>query len=456
MDEDLPLVVDLDGTLIKSDMLLETLVATLRARPWLLPAVPLWLARGRAHLKRELALRAPVAPHELPYRVEVLVRVAGERARGRRLVLATASDEHIARRIAAHLGMFDEVLASDGRRNLKGAAKCHALVERFGERGFDYLGDGVADGEVRAAARRVMLVDHSASRLAPLARALRIGQWPKNLLVFVPLLTAHRVSDADALLRSLVAFAAFCLAASAIYLANDLIDLSADRAHEVKRRRPFAAGDLGIGWGVALIPALLAASIALAATLGREPALAIALYLAMALAYSLALKRVVALDVLVIAALYALRILAGALAIDVVVSDWLFAFSMFFFLSLAFAKRHAELARFPAAAEAPQRAVPGRGYRAGDLPAVALLGAINGYLSIVVLAFYITSHEVLVLYRHPAVLWSMAVLLLYWITRTWLLVHRREMDEDPLSFALRDPVSYAVGALALLAMFLAT
>lgn len=454
MDEDLPLVVDLDGTLIKSDTLLETLAAALRRLPWVLVLVPFWLVRGRASLKRELARRAPIEAADLPYRADLLEWLAAERRRGRRLVLATAADERVARSVAAHLGAFDEVLASDGRVNLKDGAKARALVERFGEGGFDYVGDGVADGGVRSAARRSIVVEAPRARLPVLLRAMRVRQWPKNLLVLVPLLTAHRVGDPGSLLGALAAFASFCCAASAIYLVNDLVDLPADRAHPVKRHRPFASGELGIGWAIALAPVLLAAGFALAAPLGERFAGVLALYLAIAVLYSLALKRVAILDVLVVAGLYALRILAGALAIDVAVSDWLLAFSMFIFLSLAFAKRHGELARFTA--QDGERRLPRRGYRPGDLPAVAVLGATSGYLSILVLALYITSRDVLLLYRHPAVLWAIAVLFLYWIARTWLLVQRGELDEDPLSFALRDPASYAVAALAVLAVYLAT
>ncbi|HXZ48209.1 MAG TPA: UbiA family prenyltransferase [Usitatibacter sp.] len=456
MDADLPLVVDLDGTLIKSDTLLETLAAALRRAPWVLLLVPVWLLGGRARLKRELALRAPIEPAELPYRAELLDWIAAERARGRRVVLATAADEGIAQRIAEHLGAFDEVMASDGRRNLKGDAKAFALVERFGERGFDYVGDGVADGGVRSAARRAVVVESPPVRVSALARALRVRQWPKNFLVLVPLLTSHHVGDPASALRSVAALASFCLMASAIYVVNDLADLSADRAHEVKRRRVFASGELGIGWGLGLAPLAAAAAFALAVPLGPGFAATLALYLAVAVLYSLALKRVAVLDVMVVAALYAFRILAGALAIDVPVSDWLLAFSMFIFLSLAFAKRHGELARFAGDAAQAGRRLPRRGYRRADLPAIAMMGVTSGFLSVLVLALYITSRDVLVLYRHPAVLWSIAVLFLYWIGRAWLLVARGEVDEDPLSFALRDPPSYAVAALAVLAVYLAT
>jgi 4-hydroxybenzoate polyprenyltransferase len=244
--------------------------------------------------------------------------------------------------------------------------------------------------------------------------------------------------------------------ASAVYVANDLVDLHADRVHDKKRLRPFASGDLGIEWGLVLIPLLLAGGLGVAAASGKGLVLAVACYAAAGLAYSATFKRRAILDVIVIAGLYTLRLVGGAAAIRVEISDWLFAFAMFIFFSLAFAKRHAELAKFPPPEAGADPRLPGRGYRPGDLPFVLLLGTVSGYLSVVVLAFYITSREVLALYGHPSVLWAMAVLMLYWITRVWLLAHRRELDEDPVSFALHDRTSYAVGALMLLALYVAT
>jgi 4-hydroxybenzoate polyprenyltransferase len=476
MDEDLPLAVDLDGTLVKTNMLFETLVAALHRNPWLAFVVPFWLARGRARLKHELAARSSVAAAELPFRDEVVRFLAEERLRGRRLLLTTGADQKVARSIADHLGTFDEVIASDGKRNLKSTAKRQVLVERYGERGFDYIADQGVDVEVWASARRAIVVTSDPGLVerarragaqaqqirvagrsaAVLWKALRVHQWPKNLLVLVPLVAAHRVNDLVAVAQSAAAFAAFCLVASAIYVANDLIDLRADRLHASKRLRPFASGDLDIEWGLVLIPLLFAAGLGIAVAVGPGLALAVACYAVAGLAYSSVFKRIAILDVIVIAGLYTLRLVGGAAAIRVEVSDWLFAFSMFIFFSLAFAKRHAELAKFPPDEMGGEATLPGRGYRPSDLPFVALLGAVSGYLSVVVLAFYITSHEVLGLYAHPSVLWAMAVLMVYWITRVWLLAHRRELNEEPLSFALRDPTSYAVGVLVLLVLYAAT
>lgn len=475
MEAEPPLVVDLDGTLVRSDLLLETLLAAARRSPSTLLRLPFWLAGGRAALKRELASRASVPVATLPYRAEVLALVEEALRAGRRVVLATASDERVAREVARHVG-FSDVVASDGTRNMKGQAKREALVARYGERGFDYVGDSPADVPVWTSARRAFVAGHApgvldaARRVAPEAtrvpavaappqpwlRVLRANQWPKNLLVLVPLLTAHAWNEPGAFAQAVVAFAAFCLVASAIYVANDLLDLPADRLHERKRRRPFAAGDVDLRWGFALVPLLLAASVALAALAsGTGLALAIATYAIVALAYSLRAKQVVGVDVLVIAFLHTLRIVGGAAAVAVPVSHWLLAFSMFIFLSIALAKRHGELAKHLAQAS-PPGAVPGRGYVPADAPVVASLGTASGYMAVMVLALYINSETVAVLYSRPWLLWAIPVLVLYWVTRAWILTHRGTIAEDPLSFALRDPPSYAVAGLLVLCVLFAT
>jgi len=290
-------------------------------------------------------------------------------------------------------------------------------------------------------------------RYAVLARALRLHQWPKNLLVFVPLLTAHRLLDPGALRIGLHAFAAFCLMASAVYLANDLIDLEDDRRHPRKKSRPLAAGELRVeaAWG--LIPVLVVASTLVALHLTPDFVVLLGAYVAANVAYSFGLKRVALVDVFVLAGLYTVRILAGAAAAAVVVSHWLLAFSLFVFLSLAFAKRFVEVSNVAARAET---GIPGRGYLAADGAMIATLGAAAGYLSVLVFALYITSREVVVLYRSPAILWFAVPLLLYWISRVWLLAHRGELHEDPVVFALSDVQSYIVGAGMLAVIWAAT
>ena len=469
------LAVDLDGTLLASDLLLESLVALVARAPWTVFALPFWLLRGKAAFKQSIAARVTLASDTLPWREDVLAWLRTERARGRRIVLATASNAALAQSVAGPLGVFDEILGSSASENLKGPAKRDALVARFGARGFDYAGNDEADLPVWAAARRAIVVgaapglrsraaecceiertfDLPLARGWPLLDAMRPHQWVKNLLVFVPLLTAHLLGDADARVASLIAFVALCLTASAIYVVNDLADLEADRRHSGKRLRPFASGRLGLGAGLAIAPLLFACAALIAVRLDAGFSWVLTAYVATALAYTLRLKRVAVADVFVLAVLYTLRIAAGAAAIGVVVSHWLLAFSMFLFLSLALGKRHAELTRLEAR-ETPDARAAGRGYRAGDHFAIGIFGACSGYLAVLVFALYITSRDVLVLYRQPAFLWVAPPLLLYWVTRVWLLAHRRELGEDPVLFAIRDPSSYVVVAAMLAAIYFAT
>jgi 4-hydroxybenzoate polyprenyltransferase len=467
-----PICSDLDGTVVKSNMLMETLVALLRQKPFTAFLVPFWLLRGRAALKRELAAHATVDVSLLPYDENLMTLLRGEQAAGRRIVLATAADRLIAEPIGRHLG-FDEVLASDGRDNLKGEAKAAELVRRYGELGYEFVGEDRFDLPCWKHARAAVIVGgndkvrrkvealglprreipRESHRIAGLARALRLHQWAKNLLLLVPLLTAHKVLDAAALSASLLAFLSFSLVASAVYVANDLADIEDDRRHPTKRMRPFASGALPLAVGLALVPALLAAGALLALRLPMEFGALLLAYVVANLAYSLGVKRVAMLDVFLLAGLYTLRILAGAAAIDVPVSHWLLAFSMFAFLSLALVKRFVEVTSVAARAETR---VGGRGYLAGDGQVLAWLGTASGYLAVLVFALYITSREVVALYRHPAWLWFACPLLLFWISRVWLLAHRGALHEDPVVFALRDISSYGVGLAILLVMAAAT
>ncbi|MGZ5085303.1 MAG: UbiA family prenyltransferase [Usitatibacter sp.] len=465
-----PLCVDLDGTLVKTDMLMESLASAAKRAPHALLALPFWLLRGRPPLQRERARRALIDAATLPYDLNVVALLERERAAGRRIVLATAADETIARGVAAHLGLFDEVVASDGRRNMKREEKARELVRLSGEGGFDYVGGDAHDVPVWKHAREAYVVGseprglaalgkpvHRIERpgglVAALARGMRAYQWSKNLLLFVPLVTAHVYLDPPSLAAAGLAFAAFCLVASAVYLANDLADLQDDRRHPTKRRRAIAAGDLPIAAALALVPALLLAAAAVSTLLPPAFAMLLVAYVVINLAYSITLKRVALLDVFVLAGLYTLRILAGAAAIGVPVSHWLLAFSLFAFLSLALAKRYVEVSHVASRDEAR---VEGRGYLARDGSLLAMLGTASGYLSVLVFALYLSSPQVMALYRSPAILWFACPPLLYWISRVWFLAHRGELHEDPLLFALRDPASYATGVLILVVMVAAT
>jgi 4-hydroxybenzoate polyprenyltransferase len=284
-------------------------------------------------------------------------------------------------------------------------------------------------------------------------RALRVHQWLKNLLVFLPIVLAHRWRDWALLADVGLAALAFCLCASSAYLVNDFLDRDADRRHPSKRNRPLASGDLSVRRGLAVAGALLIGAGFTAAQLNAEFAAWLALYYGLAISYSVWIKRVPVLDVVLLAALYTLRVLAGSAAADIAPSFWLLAFSTFIFLSLALVKRYAEI---DATTRASGDTLAGRGYERDDAALLLGLGPSAGFVAVLVLALYINSPECLVLYRHPKVLWLICPLLLYWVTRMWFLTVRGRMHEDPVVFAATDRVSIAVGVLAALAVAVAT
>ncbi|MEY2169649.1 UbiA family prenyltransferase [Rhodanobacter sp. 1-6] len=466
-----PLCVDLDGTLIRSDLLVESALALLARKPLLLFAMPIWLLRGKARLKREIARRVELDATTLPYNDDVIAWVRAEQ-QNRPVVLCTASDAALAGRVAAHVGGFESTMSSDGARNLSGANKARALVEKYGERGFDYAGNAAVDLHVWKYARSAIVVEASprlslaASRVtrvertfaAPKAtlrqwvKALRVHQWIKNVLVFLPLLAAHRMLDVDAVASTLLAFLCFNLCASSVYLTNDLLDLAADRQHPRKRHRPFAAGTLPLTAGPIAAIALLVGSFALAWLVSPAFIAVLLGYYLLTSAYSLKFKRIMMLDVVVLSLLYTTRILAGAAALDTPPSFWLLAFSMFIFLSLAMVKRYTELL---AAQKGGKVKASGRGYDVEDIPLIQSLGGSSGYLAVLVLALYINSTASESLYRHPQYLWLLCPLLLYWISRTWAIAHRGIMHDDPVVFAVKDNVSRVLLGLAAVIALLA-
>lgn len=466
-----PLCVDLDGTLLKSDLLFESLLALARTRFLSLLLVPFWCLKGRLRLKNELVKRVTPDVTLLPYRQEVLDWLGREKTAGRKLVLVTGTHERLARAVAEHLGLFDEVIATTATLNLVRSAKRDALVQRFGD-GYDYAGDSKVDLPVWASARQAIVVaarpaveraarahgnvtrsiPHPGTGVGTVVRAVRTHQWAKNVLLFVPLLTAHRFDLHSAFVTALGAFA-FSLCASAVYVANDLIDLESDRRHHSKRNRPFASGALPISLGLGLGAVMLVSGIALAVTVSVDFALVLGLYLVVTSTYTFALKKIAVVDVLCLAALYSLRIFAGGTLVGLPVSDWLIAFSMFFFLSLALVKRAAELwVSVQGGATTP---LPGRGYATGDLPIVTQMGVGAGHLSVLVFAVYIQSDTVRELYAHPWALWFVCPLIFLWLGRVWLLAGRGHMHDDPVVFAVRDQASYAIGVLAAATLWLA-
>ena len=461
-----PLVVDLDGTLIRSDVLIESGFAFLKSAPHRFYEPLLWFLRGgKPALKSGLAKATNIDVSVLPYDHAVIEWLTEEREAGRSLVLATASHERYAHAIAAHLGLFDKTFATEGDINLSSGTKRDRLVAEYGEKGFDYAGNSHDDiavwraadrayvvnphGGVERAARKIGNVERVFESRTATAKAwsksLRLHQWLKNLLIFVPLLAGHLVHSPQRSLSALLGFLAFGLCASSVYLLNDLLDLEDDRHHPVKRRRPLASGALPLAWGVVLVPILFIAALTIAQLLlpWRFSAV-LAGYYVLTLAYSMYLKRRVMVDVVVLASLYTARIIAGTAAINGILTFWLLAFSMFIFLSLAFIKRYAELHALKERGLASSR---GRGYVASDLPLISSLGSSSGYLAVLVLALYIQDARTAQLYRHPQIIWLACPLLLYWISRTWMITHRGLMHDDPIVFAARDKISLVVAAL---------
>ncbi|EDY17263.1 UbiA prenyltransferase [Chthoniobacter flavus Ellin428] len=471
MSTPIPLCVDLDGTLLRTDTMSESLLKLLKENPLRLLQMPLWLVQGRASIKQKIASRTRLDVASLPINEEVLAYIEKERQAGRKLLLVSGTDIKVARAMAEHIPVFEEVYASDGTRNLSGHGKADMLRERFGKGGFDYAGNARVDLPVWAQARRALVVNEG-GKLARKAEtlcevekvfdspqvglrtwteALRVHQWAKNLLLFVPLLGAHRWHNYAELGASALAFFAFCMCASSVYLLNDLFDLESDRYHPTKRRRPLASGRLPLSSGMIAAALLLIFSILIALLLPVEFGITFAGYYLLTSLYSVRLKQIEILDVLTLAALYSVRVVAGGYAARIMVSDWLLAFSLFIFLSLAFVKRFTELQLLKSG-----EIMRGRGYRVADRELVSTMGVASGYFAVLVLALYITQPLVTQLYRHPAALWFACPVLLYWISRIWLLAHHGQLHDDPIVFALKDKQSWlvclillAVGAIAL-------
>ena len=466
-----PLCVDLDGTVVRCDTLFENLVRAVRQTVWIVLWIPVWLIRGRAELKRELANRASFDAANLPYRLDVIEWLRTERAAGRRIVLASATEIRNARAIAEHLGLFDEVIATQGENNLRGVEKLGVLRKRFGGE-FDYVGNDASDLVIWQNCRHAIVVnaprrilrnarnsstvtktfEETSSRWNVLAKALRVHQWSKNLLVLIPAITAHRVLDSKMALYWIVLFACFSMCASAVYILNDLADLDVDRAHPTKRERPLASGHLAIVDALKLGFGLLIGSFLLARFFVPAALWTLALYFAATCLYSLYWKRAAILDGFVLSGLYVLRIIAGHTVGAIPYSPWLLSFSGFIFLSLAFCKRVSELATLRRGSKTE---VLGRGYRTSDLNLLTVMGIASGYSSVILFTLYTESDHVQALYREPGFLLMFVPLLLAWITRLWFLADRGEMNEDPVLFATRDKFSYAVLTIGIILLLFA-
>ena len=464
-----PLCVDLDGTLVKTDTFAQALLLLVRTRPAALFSIPGWMKGGLASFKQKVAREIQLDPAALPVQPDFLRFLEQEKRRGRELILVTASDESVARRTAEHLGLFAEVMASDGTINLKSERKREALIARFGEGGFDYAGNATDDLAVWDAAANIIAVNPCAPVTRALRgrparvfddrppkwkvwlKALRVHQWMKNVLIFLPMLLAHELTTPRLYIQAVIAFFSFSFLASSIYVVNDLMDLHADQHHPRKHRRPFAAGNLSLLAAAIAVPILIFSSLLLAQLLAPAFSGILLFYLLITTLYSWRLKQLVLLDVMTLAGLYTIRILAGTAAYGVSTSQWLIAFSIAIFFSLALVKRYAEL-REALDAHPEKIGARGRGYHARHLPWLSRFGMASGVISGIVLALYISSEKVVQFYNTPAALWLLCPLVLYWIARIWRLAVRGELSDDPLEFAARDGQTLILGLLGVLVL----
>ena len=465
----LPLCVDLDGTLVHSDTLAEAMMS-LSGDPRMALALLKLPLTGRAAFKHQVALMSHLEVDLLPYNEPLIAYLREQKAAGRYLVLATAANQALAEAVAAHLGLFDEVIASDETRNLKGARKAQALCERFGDRGFVYAGNDHSDLAVWDRAAGAILVNTSpgvarrAERSASIEgrfagpvrsaktflRALRPHQWLKNLLVFVPIVTAHAITDVMAWMHAVLAFAAFCATASSIYLINDATDLSADRRHHRKRKRPLASGAISLP--AALLTAVLLAGLGAGLAVSAGVGLVVAGYAVMSVSYSLKLKELPLVDVFLLGGLYTIRIFGGGVATGYNLSLWLLGFSGFLFLGLALLKRVTELSTL---SRKQERFASRRGYTTDDLPILQVFGCAASFASSLVLALFVQQAATAEQYASPGLLWGIVPLMLFWQCRLWLSTARGYMHDDPIVYSGRDWVSWMVGGSVMLLLVVA-
>ena len=468
-----PLCVDLDGTLIKSDMLYESLLRLLKFQPWCLFLLPFWLLRGKANLKARIADRVDMSEVALPFNQDV-VEFLAEAKKQQKIILVTGTHQSIAESVAKQQNIFDEVVGSSHSTNLTGGTKRDWLLNRFGRAGFDYIGNEKADIPVWVEARNALVVTDkrgipeaknqvfsteflvSSNSIKDYAKLIRMHQWSKNALIFVPFLLEYRLNDTQAFLAIVLAFFAMSFLASATYIINDMLDLSSDRENETKKNRMLASGKISLIEGFVVMVLLFFVTMIMMFFLNLKLSILLLVYLVSTLTYSFLLKQLVILDVVCIAALHTLRVIAGTVAIQAQWSFWLLAFSMFLFFSLATAKRVAELENLKRS-ESRSHTI-GRDYHVSDIPMLQAMGVSTSFLSVLIVALYINSEKVLGLYTNPALLWLLCPVLMYWVGRIWLITSRGGMHEDPIVFAMRDKISFltvlSLGTIVFTAMFL--
>lgn len=471
-----PLYVDLDGTLVATDTLWESLLCFVKKRPllcWFI--IPYWLYHGRVYLKSQLANNITLDVSTLPYRDDVLEFINNEKQKNRNVFLCTAAHENIATAVANHLGIFDGIIASNANNNAKGSRKLELLQEHCPQKNFSYIGDSKADIPLWQAASDSLIVvpsrqlpnwastltftktfNGSRSIYYHYFKALRPHQWAKNFLIFLPLLLSHKFFELNLFLLSCATFAAMSFCASSIYIVNDLLDIQSDRQHPTKQKRPFASGAVPIPHGFVLMAISSIIAWGIAFSISLDFCLVLACYVVLTTLYSFILKSRLMVDVIMLACLYVIRLFAGSTVTEIPLSPWLFTFSLFIFLSLAFAKRYTELQSIQTENK-DKKKLKGRNYVTFDMSAISELGTSSGLIAVLVLGLYIfESEEITQQYAHPDFLWLLCPLFAYWISRFWIIVKRGQMHHDPVVFALRDKISYYVAAIVLIIVIFAS
>ncbi|MEX0964539.1 MAG: UbiA family prenyltransferase [Pseudohongiellaceae bacterium] len=464
------LYVDLDGTLIKTDLLFESLLLLLKKNPLQALMIPFWLIKGKANLKHQLAKRVDVPVKLLPLNPEFHSYLQEEVENGRNIVLISASSQILVRKVSDHLGLFIDAMGSDEDHNLRSKNKLTRIIQLNPVGGFIYAGNSLHDIPVWLEANEVILVncdksladklphenvrhfDAPKSSIRKFWQAMRPHQWLKNVLIFLPLILSHQLNQPNLLLQACIAFLSFSLVASSVYLLNDMLDLNSDRQHQSKCQRPFASGDLSLVYGYIGAPLLLLLGFCIALVL---PAAFIAVlfgYWLLTTLYSLLLKSLFLVDVLTLACLYTWRIIAGSAAIAVVTTYYLLAFSFFLFLGLAMVKRYTEFLNLQ---NQGKSSVAGRGYDVNSLRTLAVVGGASSMVSVAVFAFYINAPATTQLYGHPIVLWAICPLLVYLLWRIWSLARQGLLHEDPVLFAITDRRSQVIAGLSGLLVWLA-
>ncbi len=471
MKEEKCLFVDLDGTLIKSDLLFECLVPIIKNYFYAIFLAPFWLLKGKAYLKDKFSDLVSINPEILPYNNNVLEYIRKEKENGSKIILATASNIKLAKSISDYLGIFDDVIASSKEENLKGKNKLNKIKLYIKNNNinkeFSYLGDSEADvkifnetnipivvgnknvfNKIKSKNDKTTFVDgENDFSLKKFFKMIRTYQWVKNFLIFLPLILAHKFLDVNLLLKALVAFFSFSFLASSVYIINDIMDVESDRIHPSKKNRPIASGAVKISSALKVAFILMPLSFIISIFLGKEFLFVLLTYFITTSCYSFYLKKIMLVDILILSLLYTVRIFAGGVALNIYLSPWLFMFSLFFFFSLACAKRYSELY---AVRNNLQDEIKGRGYQAQDLEQIQIFGSSSGYIAILIFALYIQSDISMKLYKTPSFFWALCPIMLYWISRVWLLSHRGQMTQDPIIFALKDKVSYVVLILSII------